>query len=168
MTKNSIDTIAEGLATRSSASLTLGIMRRLVSDIVLVTDEEILAAMRLILESTHNLPEPAGAASTAAAWKLRDQLAGQTVVAILSGGNCDLNLLTRTTSVRLPPDVDEDSTPNPPSRPARARPTSLLFNVRLSEQNGLGLAWLELNLLLGERIGSVQCRPIPNDLDRLG
>ncbi len=95
VTKDSIDTIAEGLATRSSASLTLAIMRRLVSDIVLVTDDEILAAMRLILESTHNLPEPAGAASTAAAWKLRDQLAGQTVVGILSGGNCDLDLLQR-------------------------------------------------------------------------
>ncbi len=95
VTKDSIDTIAEGLATRSSASLTLDIMRRLVSDIVLVTDDEIVAAMRLILEATHNLPEPAGAASTAAAWKLRHELAGQTVVGILSGGNCDLSLLNR-------------------------------------------------------------------------
>ena len=90
---DSLDTIAEGLATRVPAEMTLDIMRRLVSDIVLVTDEEIRQAMAWLLETTHNLAEPAGAASTAAAWKLRDSLKGKTVVGILSGGNCDLRLL---------------------------------------------------------------------------
>lgn len=88
-----LETFAEGLATRSAAELTLDIMRRLVHDIVLITDDEIRDAMRWILDSTRNLPEPAGAASTAAAWKIREQLAGKTVVGILSGGNCDLRLL---------------------------------------------------------------------------
>ena len=90
---DSLQTFAEGLATRAPAEMTLDIMRRLVSDIVLVDDDQIREAMRGILEATHNLPEPAGAATTAAAWKLRDQLAGKTVVAVLSGGNCDLKLL---------------------------------------------------------------------------
>ena len=89
-----IETFAEGLATRCAAEMTLDIMRRLVHDVVLVTDDEIREAMRWILSATHNLPEPAGAASTAAAWKLRDQLAGKTVVGILSGGNCDLRVLS--------------------------------------------------------------------------
>ena len=90
---DSLDTIAEGLATRSPAALTLEIMRRLVSDIVLVTDAEIRQAMAWLLETTHNLAEPAGAAATAAAWKLREKIKGKTVVGILSGGNCNLGLL---------------------------------------------------------------------------
>ena len=92
---DSLDTIAEGLATRAPADMTLDIMRRLVSDIVLVTDDEIRQAMAWLLETTHNLAEPSGAAATAAAWKLRDQLKGKTAVGILSGGNCNLQLLAR-------------------------------------------------------------------------
>ncbi|MEQ8788251.1 MAG: threonine dehydratase [Pirellulaceae bacterium] len=88
-----IDTFAEGLATRAPAELTLDIMRRLMHDVVLVTDDELREAMRWIIADTHNLPEPAGAASTAAAWKLREPLAGRTVVGVLSGGNCDTRLL---------------------------------------------------------------------------
>ena len=90
---DSVDTIAEGLATRAPADMTLEIMRRLVSDIVLVTDEEIKQAMAWLLEATHNLAEPSGAAATAAAWKLRDHFKGKTVVGILSGGNCNMHLL---------------------------------------------------------------------------
>ena len=92
---DSLDTIAEGLATRAPAEMTLDIMRRLVADVLLVTDEEMKRAMLWLLEATHNLAEPAGAAATAAAWKLRDKYRGRTVVGILSGGNCDLQLLSR-------------------------------------------------------------------------
>ncbi len=90
---DSLDTIAEGLATRVPAQMTMDIMRRLVHDMVLVTNDELKQAMAWLLEATHNLAEPAGAAATAAAWKLRDKLKGKTVVGILSGGNCDLQLL---------------------------------------------------------------------------
>ena len=90
---DSLDTIAEGLATRVPAQMTLDIMRRLVHDILLVTNDELKQAMAWLLETTHNLAEPAGAAATAAAWKLRDRLKGKTVVGVLSGGNCDLQLL---------------------------------------------------------------------------
>jgi threonine dehydratase len=86
-------TFAEGMATRVPAEMTLGIMRRLVSDMVLVSDDELRRAIRLLLRVTHNLAEGAGAASTAAAWRLRDQLAGKTVVGVLSGGNLDLREL---------------------------------------------------------------------------
>ena len=93
---DSLDTIAEGLATRAPADVTLEIMRRLVSDIVLVTDDELRQAMAWLLETTHNLAEPSGAATTAAAWKLRNNFRGKTVVGILSGGNCNLQLLADT------------------------------------------------------------------------
>ena len=88
-------TFAEGMATRMPAELTLALMRRHVHDMVLVSDEELREAIRLLLRLTHNLAEGAGAASTAAALKMRDQLAGKTVVGILSGGNLDLRELSR-------------------------------------------------------------------------
>ena len=90
---DSLDTIAEGLATRVPAQMTLEIMRRLVHDMVLVTNDELKQAMAWLLEATHNLAEPAGAAATAAAWKLRDKFKGKTVAGVLSGGNCNLQLL---------------------------------------------------------------------------
>lgn len=88
-------TFAEGMATRVSAELTLAIMRRYVRDMVLIGEEELREAIRLLLRVTHNLAEGAGAASTAAAFRLRDQLAGKTVVGVLSGGNLDLRELAR-------------------------------------------------------------------------
>jgi threonine dehydratase len=50
---------------------------------------------------THNLAEGAGAASTAAAFRLREQLVGKTVGGVLSGGNLDLRELARITDVRV-------------------------------------------------------------------
>ncbi len=88
-------TFAEGMATRMPAEMTLEIMRRYVQDMVLVRDDELREAILLLLRVTHNLAEGAGAASTAAAFRLREQLAGKTVVGILSGGNLDLRELAR-------------------------------------------------------------------------
>jgi threonine dehydratase len=88
-------TFAEGLATRMPASMTLEIMRRHVHDMVLVEDDALRAAVLLLLRLTHNLAEGAGAAATAAAFQMREQLAGKTVVGVLSGGNLDLRELTR-------------------------------------------------------------------------
>src|SRR5947209_8664163 len=82
-------TFAEGVATRVPAALTLEVMRRHVHDMVLVGDDELRAAVRLLLRLTHNLAEGAGAASTAAAFRMRERLRGKTVVGILSGGNLD-------------------------------------------------------------------------------
>ncbi|HEV3118432.1 MAG TPA: pyridoxal-phosphate dependent enzyme, partial [Gemmataceae bacterium] len=88
-------TFAEGMATRVPADMTLEIMRRQVHDMVLVDDAALRDAIRLLLRTTHNLAEGAGAASTAAAWQLRDTLAGKKVVGVLSGGNLDLRELGR-------------------------------------------------------------------------
>jgi threonine dehydratase len=88
-------TFAEGMATRMPADMTLEIMRRHVHDMVLVGDDELRRVIALLLRVTHNLAEGAGAASTAAALRLREQLAGKTVVGVLSGGNLDLRELDR-------------------------------------------------------------------------
>ena len=94
----SAKTFAEGMATRASAAMTLEIMRQHVHDIVLLSEDELRDAVRLLLRVTHNLAEGAGAASTAAALRLREQLAGKKVVGVLSGGNLDLRELGRIVS----------------------------------------------------------------------
>jgi threonine dehydratase len=88
-------TFAEGMATRVPAEMTLEIMRRHVHDMVLVGDDALREAILLLLRLTHNLAEGAGAASTAAAFLLRERLAGKKVVGVLSGGNLDLRELAR-------------------------------------------------------------------------
>ncbi|HWA97959.1 MAG TPA: threonine dehydratase [Pirellulales bacterium] len=86
-------TFAEGVATRKPAEMTLALMRRYLYDMVLVSDDELRDAIGALLRTTHNLAEGAGAAATAAAFKLRERLQGKTVVGILSGGNLDLREL---------------------------------------------------------------------------
>lgn len=88
------DTWCEGLATRVPAEMTLDILRRHLSDVVLLSEEELREATYIILKETHNLPEGAGAAATAAALKLGGELQGKTVVGVLSGGNLDLRELS--------------------------------------------------------------------------
>lgn len=89
------DTFAEGLATRTPFELPLSIMRDLIDDIILVSEEELQRAIVLLLEKAHTVAEGAGAASTAAAMKLREVLHGQTVACVLSGGNLPLAVLQR-------------------------------------------------------------------------
>jgi len=83
------DTFAEGMATRVTFDLPFGILKRLLDDVVTLSEEELAEGVRLALRTTHNLAEGAGAASLMAAMKLRDQLAGKKVVCVMSGGNID-------------------------------------------------------------------------------
>jgi threonine dehydratase len=89
-----VDTIADGLGAPFAGEITYPIIRDHGDGVVLVTDGEIAAAMALILSRCKLLPEAAGAAATAAllAGKV-PQAAGKRVVAILSGGNVDLDKL---------------------------------------------------------------------------
>lgn len=77
----------EGLATRVPFALPSKILWELLSDFVLVTDEEINEAIRILARDAKQVVEGAGAASLAAAIKLRDQLRGKKVVGVISGGN---------------------------------------------------------------------------------
>ena len=82
-----MNTSAEGLATATGYELTQSVLWELLDDFVLVSDQEIEGAIRVLLETAHTLAEGAGAASTAGAIKLADQLQGKRVAAIVSGGN---------------------------------------------------------------------------------
>ncbi len=80
-------TRAEGLSTAAPFELPQRMLRRLLDDFVLVSDEEIDAATAVMIEKTRTLVEAAGAAALAAALKLRNELRGRKVALICSGGN---------------------------------------------------------------------------------
>src|ERR687885_304591 len=86
----SVQTIADGLAAPFAGPLTLETAQRYVDDVVLVSDDEIVEALRLTLERTKLQVEPAGAAGVAALLAGRCGVRpGARVVAMLSGGNVD-------------------------------------------------------------------------------
>ena len=87
VTTDSTDTIADGIAVRVPVPEALEIMRVTVDEVMLVTDAEILAAMRMLLYDAGLLIEPAGAAGLAALAKRREEWRGTRVAIPLCGGN---------------------------------------------------------------------------------
>jgi len=81
------ETHAEGLATRVPFELPQRIMREHLHDFVLVSEEEIRRAQRVMIESTRNLIEASAAATLAAALRLAGELRGSRVALVASGGN---------------------------------------------------------------------------------
>jgi threonine dehydratase len=84
-----INTIADGLMTTLSEQ-TLGIIKQHVTDILLVSEEEIKAALRLIYERMKIIVEPSCVVPFAAALRNKELFKGKKVGIILSGGNVDL------------------------------------------------------------------------------
>jgi threonine dehydratase len=80
----------EGLATRVPFELTNRILWELLDDFLIVSDEEINEAIRLLASDGKQVAEGAGAASLAAALKLGGQLRRKKVVGVLTGGNIGL------------------------------------------------------------------------------
>jgi len=94
LVEDTTSTLAEGLATRTAFELPQLIMGDLLDDFVLVSDEALLAATRLMIEKTRNLVEPAGAAALAAVLGAPERFAGRTVAIVCSGGNISPAQLT--------------------------------------------------------------------------
>jgi threonine dehydratase len=95
VTTDSCDTFAEGMATRVTYDLTFDILQEELNDVVTLEEAELEDGVRLALQLTHNLAEGAGAASLAAASKIRDRLKGKKVVCVMSGGNIQVSTLKR-------------------------------------------------------------------------
>ena len=87
LVEDRMGTIAEGLATRTAFELPQRILWEMLDDFVVVPDAEIRTAVRLMIETTRNLAEPAGAAPLAAVLQLKDRLKGKRLALILSGSN---------------------------------------------------------------------------------
>ena len=89
------ETISEGIAVRKVGQRSFETLRGRVDEMVTVDDEEVAAAILLLLEREKTVVEGAGAAAVAALMQRRCQRLGANVVAILSGGNIDMNLISR-------------------------------------------------------------------------
>ena len=79
-------TFAEGLATRTAFELPQQILQESLDDFVLVSEDALKAATRLMIEKTRNLVEP-GAAALAAVLAAPERFAGRKVAIVCSGGN---------------------------------------------------------------------------------
>jgi threonine dehydratase len=84
---------AEGLATNKGYDPAQSLLRELLDDFILVSDEQMEDAIYIYLEQTRNLVEHAGAASLSAAIKLKDSLKDKKVALVASGGNLSMNHL---------------------------------------------------------------------------
>jgi threonine dehydratase len=83
-----------GLATGRGYDLPQRVMRALLADFLLVTDEQIDDARRLLATAAHTLAEGAGAAATAAIMAHPESFAGRRVAVVCTGGNADPAELT--------------------------------------------------------------------------
>lgn len=95
-TLDHVRTIADGLAPPMAGELNYRYVAEFAEDVVLVSDDEILSAMRLLLTRAKLVAEPSGAAAVAALMYGRVPVtAGETVVALVSGGNVDDGMVVR-------------------------------------------------------------------------
>ena len=95
------DTIADGLATRTPVIANVDAIRGLVDEVVLVSENEMLNAIRRLLIDEHVVTEPAGAAATAAFLKSRDERS-KNVVLLLTGANISVEVLRQAATSTLP------------------------------------------------------------------
>ena len=89
------DTIADGLRVQTPGTLTFPILQKVADDVLSVSDEEIVAAMRFILVRMKLLVEPSGAAAAAAVLAGKVPEVCRKVGVVLSGGNIDPQALAR-------------------------------------------------------------------------
>ena len=95
------DTIADGLATRATYDLTWEPLRDGLAGFVAVSEAELAEAIRMLLRTTHNLAEAAGAAGLAGLRALGGTLRGKTCAIVLSGSNIDAETLRRVVTHEL-------------------------------------------------------------------
>jgi threonine dehydratase len=88
-----METAAEGLQTQMGYELTQEILQKHLADFILVSEEEMAAAILTYLQLVRNISEEAGAAPLAAALKIKERLKGKTVALILSGSNISMERL---------------------------------------------------------------------------
>lgn len=90
-----VHTIADGIAVKEPGNLTYELCKKYVDGVVTVTDDEISAAILALIEQHKLIAEGAGAVSVAAAMFNKVDIKGKRVVCLVSGGNIDVNILSR-------------------------------------------------------------------------
>lgn len=89
------NSIADGIAVRQVSEDTFQMVKRYVDDIVIVDDEEITSVILMLLERSKLMVEGAGALALTAALYAKISLHGLKTALIISGGNIDINILTK-------------------------------------------------------------------------
>ena len=87
-------TIADGAQTQHLGQYTFPIIRQLVSDIVTVSDDQLVKAMMFFASRMKMIVEPTGCLAAAAVFEKKIQISGKRVGIVLSGGNIDLSRFT--------------------------------------------------------------------------
>ena len=95
ITLDSVHTFADGIAVKHPGDTTFSMVEKYVDDIVTVTEDEIATAILTMIEKQKLIAEGAGAVSVAAAMFGKLPIAGKKVVCLVSGGNIDVNILSR-------------------------------------------------------------------------
>ena len=90
-----VDTFADGIAVRTPGETTFKMVEEYVDDIVTVSEDEIAAAILALMEKQKRVAEGAGATPVAAALFGKLPIAGKKTVCLISGGNIDVNILSR-------------------------------------------------------------------------
>ncbi len=90
-----VSTFADGIAVKKPGELTYELCSKYVDEIITVTDDEIAAAILTLMEKQKLVAEGAGAVAVAAAMFGKLDIIGKKVVCIVSGGNIDVNILSR-------------------------------------------------------------------------
>lgn len=95
ITLPAVSTFADGIAVKQPGALTFELVRRYVDGVVDVTEDEVASAVLALMERQKLVAEGAGAVAIAAAMHGKIDLAGKKTVCLLSGGNIDVNILSR-------------------------------------------------------------------------
>ncbi|MEG2930395.1 MAG: threonine ammonia-lyase, partial [Ruthenibacterium sp.] len=95
ITLENVSTFADGIAVKHPGDLTYQLVEQYVDGIVTVTDDEVAAAVLALIEKQKLIAEGAGAVSVAAAMYNKVEVKGKKVACIVSGGNIDVNILSR-------------------------------------------------------------------------
>ena len=95
ITLGTVKTFADGIAVKHPGDTTFSMVEQYVDGIVTVSEDEIAAAILAMIEKQKLIAEGAGAVSVAAAMFGKLPIAGKKAVCLVSGGNIDVNILSR-------------------------------------------------------------------------
>ena len=95
ITLDTVSTFADGIAVKHPGDLTFEIVNKYVDEIVTVSEDEIAMAILALMEKQKLVSEGAGATAVAAVIANKIPVKGKNVVCVVSGGNIDVNILSR-------------------------------------------------------------------------
>lgn len=93
--QSSATRVAEGVACKTPNADALKLVQQHAHEVVTVNDDEALAAMRQIMQATHNMAEGSGALAFAALKKQREAWQGKRVACVLTGGNASMQMISQ-------------------------------------------------------------------------